>query len=156
MDGLYYITPSTRGAHGSHGSGENRTEHDATRSGIPIYAGEITGIEDWKFKIMTRYKACTVDPLGDNDGTAATASKQKELGGKLAEGLRDDALRVAMDMGPDELATPEGPLTLIKRMEEMVRPYRKECAKKLWKEGSVTTGQMARQNGEPMTGYIAP
>ena len=114
-----------------------------TRQGFPYYDGSSRGIEEWKFKVLSKYHACTTD------------DKKSEIASKACEGLQGEALRVAMDIGTAKLAAPDGLVILIKAMEAMVRPLQKEEAKNLWKIGSRSDGPMSRQWGESFASYTS-
>ena len=77
------------------------------------------------------------------------------LAGKIVEGLRDDALLVAMEIGYQELATAKGVANLVDKMRQSVFPYRKEEAKELYKIGHKEDGILSRQQGESMYAFCA-
>ena len=66
------------------------------------------------------------------DGTGTTAESCCSgcagggLAGKAVEGLRNKALRTAMDIGSKQLATEDGFPILVAAIEKMVRPLRKD------------------------------
>ena len=137
LDGLRYIAP---------GVGANLSE---TRAGVPLYSGTAFDLPEWRFRVTTKRKA--IDAMKADE----RGQKLADLVSKVTDALTDEALRIAMDIGEDTLSKPNGIDTLIKAIEEHVMQFKDDEARDLFHAGTRMDGPLARQPGEPMTGYIA-
>ena len=82
----------------------------------------------------------------------------KNLIACLVESLRGKALKIAYDIGVDELMKYEGHKGLVelrKQVKENVFPQIDEEVRAVYQEGQKIGGILARQQGEPMREYIA-
>ena len=84
----------------------------------------------------------------------ATREKATEYVMDLLNGLRNEPLRIAMDIGVDRLAGPDGYEILVARIEEIIIPKRREEASILLNEGSRPRGLLSRQPRESMISYV--
>ena len=97
-----------------------------TRQGIPQYNGSAYGLAEWKFKVLAKKRALsTVKDQGERN------MKMTDLAGKATDGLTDDALKVAMDIGEEVLIAPGGLDVLIKSLEDHVVSFRDDEARDL-------------------------
>ena len=64
-------------------------EYTETRQGFFVFTGAAVDFHKWEFRTMSKFQGTK-----DEDKPA--------LAGKIVEGLRDDALTVAMDIGYQE------------------------------------------------------
>ena len=111
-----------------------------TRQGLFVFGGAPVDFHDWESRTMSKFQGTKEDD-------------KPALAGKIVEGLRDDALTVAMDIGYQELATEQGVAKLVEKMRQSVFPYRKEEAKELYKLGRKDDSILTRQMGESMYAY---
>ncbi len=88
-----------------------------TKAGIPRYRGQALGFSEWKFKVEGRLIAIENQAEYEDD---SNLSKRKtiELGSRVVDGLEDEALKIAMELGHAELATPQFVRLLIVQFEE--------------------------------------
>ena len=121
-----------------------------TRQGIPHYNGSAYGLAEWKFKVLAKKRA-----LGSVKDQDERNMKMTDLAGKVTDGLTDDALKVAMDIGEELLIAPGGLDVLIKSLEEHVVSFRDDEARDLFHAGTKRDGPMSRQPSETMSSYIA-
>lgn len=63
-----------------------------TKSGSYIYGGDPTGFFNWEFRTRVRIAQCTDENVVG-------------MSNKIIEGLRDDAFKLATDMGVKEVIT---------------------------------------------------
>ena len=118
------------------------SSYSETRQGLFVFTGAPADFHEWEFRTMSKFQGTK-----DDDKPA--------LAGKIVEGLRDDALLIAMEIGYKELATADGVANLVEKMRLSVFPYRKEEAKELYKIGHKEDGILSRQSGESMYAYCA-
>ena len=64
--------------------------------------------------MLSRFEACK------------DAKENSELAGKVIEGLRDEALHIAKNIDPEDLAKENGTIRLIAEIEKTALPRRKE------------------------------
>ena len=121
-----------------------------TKAGIPHFSGAASTIQEWKFKVITKKTALLA--IKDPD---VRKEKMAELTSKVTDGLAGEALKVAMDLGENELAKDEGLAKLIEAVEKHVLTFKEDEARELFHEGSKTDGPLSRQKGETMVSYIA-
>ena len=119
---------------------------DETRGGIPIYAGNAIGFDEWVFRIEAKLHGAEAIKTTKPEILA-------ELGSRVIEGLRGDALRISMDMGVPEVCKTGGVRKLIERIDDYVKPLRREEAQALYREGNKPDGLMARATGESIIAY---
>ena len=119
-----------------------------TRSGAPLYDGNAAGYPEWKFRVLTKLaqaKACDAEKQ---------AEKLAELAARITDGLTGEALKVAMDIGPDELAKTTGVEKLTTALETHCVASNNDEARDLYHLGTQMDGTLARQHGESMTSYV--
>ena len=74
---------------------------------------------------------------------------------KITEGLRGDAVDMAMDIGKDTLLTSKGIDQLISTIRSSIFPIEGQEAKVLRQIGQRPRGPMSRQSGGSMVSYIS-
>ena len=115
---------------------------ELTKHGVFIYDGSALHFDEWKFSTLARVAGTKEEDV-------------PSLPARILEGLRGEALRVAMDIGVAGL-TKEGALqTLVDDLEKLVFPLRSAEAAELYHEGAKPFGKLSRQRGEAMSAYIA-
>ena len=144
LDGLIFQPPGTQTT-------------QQTRQGVPIYGGGAQGFEEWQFKIEGRVKAIEAqcDP-DDPESVRKMRNQLIKLSTDVVDALEDDSLRIAMEIGHENLSTVTGVTTLIQRIEESI-PYgdKQDDARSLFHIGTKNRGPLCRQLGESMVSYIA-
>ena len=133
-------------------NGSQLQQHEDLQSsegkfGIPRYAGEPTGLQEYTFRIRTRI-------LKEKAMEASEVKKLGPLGLRMVEGLRGPALRLAQQIAPEKLATGDGPEMLIKHFHANLKPRRAQEARELFAAGSRDGGVLSRQLTEPMSSYV--
>ena len=74
-----------------------------TRAGYPLYSGSSHRFKEWQFKIKNRLRTAT--NITDED---QRKQKLSSITSAMIDALSDDALKIAMDMTEDELASDTG------------------------------------------------
>eukprot|EP00974_Lingulodinium_polyedra_P000217 20014-Lingulodinium_polyedra.AAC.1 len=75
-----------------------------TKGGLPYYDGNPYDYEAWHFIVMGKYDSY--------DKKTTKAQDRAELAMKVVEGLTDDALKCAMDIGRAEIIAKDGVLKI--------------------------------------------
>ena len=119
------------------------------RQGLPTYSGSAAGLHEWKFKVLTKVKA-----LEQIEDDVVRKSKFVELASKVVDALCDEAPKIAIDIGVDDIAAIGGIITLVTAMEDHVSQFKDDEAQELSAIGSKTDGELSRQRGESMVSYI--
>ena len=119
-----------------------------TKGGIPLYGGEPYAFEEWKLRVMTKYNAAK----HESDEKIQNL-KLGELGAKVLEGLSSDALRIAMDLGPEKMTKPDGVPVLVDKVENSIMGQREDEARELHRIGAKMGGPISRQASERMVNY---
>ena len=122
------------------GSGREGLQND--KAGQPIYSGTAGLYEEWKFRVMAKWDAMA--GLKEED----RISKRKDLASKVLDALRDDAMKIAQNLGLETLIMADGVPTLVQSMRNAVSVKRELEAVELYKEGSKSMGALSRQYGE--------
>ena len=132
LDGLIFQPPGTQTT-------------QQTRQGVPIYGGGAQGFEEWQFKIEGRVKAIEAqcDP-DDPESVRKMRNQLIKLSTDVVDALEDDSLRIAMEIGHENLSTVTGVTTLIQRIEESI-PYgdKQDDARTLFHIGAKNKGPFA-------------
>ncbi len=81
-------------------------------------------------------------------------SKLVELASKVVDALCDEALKIAIDIGVDEVAAVGGITTLVAAIESHVSQFKDDEAHKVFAIGSKADGELSRQRIESMVSYI--
>jgi hypothetical protein len=136
LEGLTYRSDVARGLN------ENR-------QGLPTYSGSAAGLHEWKFKVLTKVKA-----LEQIEDDVIRESKLVELASKVVDALCDEALKIAIDIGVDDIAAIGGIIHLVTAIEDHVSQFKDDEAQELFAIGSKTDGELSRQRGESMVSYI--
>ena len=89
-----------------YGSGREGLAND--KAGYPIYSGTASHFEEWEFRVMGKWKALAGDEKKDQTRT--------ELSSKVTDALRDDAMKIAQDLGLETPIQADGLLTLVDTM----------------------------------------
>ena len=127
-----------------YGSGREELVND--KAGFPIYTGTATHFEEWEFRVTAKWKALENDEKKEQ--------KRTELASKVTDALRDDAMKIAQDIGLDALIQKDGVPGLVTAMRNSVSVKRDLEAMQLYKEGSKVKGLLSRQTGESMQSYV--
>ena len=61
------------------------------KAGYPIYSGTASLFEEWQFRVMGKWDALAKDKDCEQ--------KRTELASKVSDALRDDAMKISMEMG---------------------------------------------------------
>ena len=86
-------------------------QYTETKQGIFLFGGSVHDFHEWEFRTMSKY-------LGTKE------EDRPALAGRIVEGLRDDALTIAMTIGYEKLATSKGVEHLVNEMRATVFPYK--------------------------------
>ena len=79
------------------------------KAGQPIYSGTAGLFEEWKFRVMAKWDAMA--GLKEED----RISRRPELASRVLDALRDDAMKIAMDLGRETLVAEDGVPKLVGR-----------------------------------------
>ena len=82
---------------------EGSSTTEETQAGVPKYAGHAWNLEEWKFRVMNKKKA--IEMMTD---TEKIPEKIADLASRIIDGLTDDALKIAMDLGDNVLTKLDG------------------------------------------------
>ena len=113
-----------------------------TKQGAFVFTGTPSEFHEWEFRTMAKFLGITSD---DKPALAA----------KIIDGLRDQALSVAMELGAQKLAEEDVVEVLIARMSQAVFPYKDAEAKELYRLGHEKDGILSRQLGEDMVQSVS-
>ena len=100
--------------------------------------------------------------MGKYDAYASKRDKEAreqdriELSVKVIEGLKDDALKCAMDLGRDVVVAPDGFLRIAEAIKASWAGKLEIATKELYREGGKQDGVLARVPGESMASYVSP
>ena len=78
-----------------------------TKAGLPYYDGNPYDFEQWHFVVMGKY-----DAYASKKDSEVREQDRIELSVKVIEGLKDDLLKCAMDLGRDVVVAPDGVLRI--------------------------------------------
>ena len=120
----------------------NAQDHEETRQGVTVFAGDAASFHEWQFRLQIKKSLCKADQL-----PALTA--------KVVDALRGEALSCAMEIGLAKLMEANGLDLLVQKVQERLFPQRTAEARELLKQGMRIGGPMSRVPGEPMTSYIS-
>ena len=107
------------------------------KAGYPIYSGTASLFEEWQFRVMGKWDGLAKDKECDQ--------KRTDLASKVSDALRDDAMKISMDLGLGRLIQADGVPKLVTMMKESVSTKRELEAMELYKEGNKPRGLMSRQ-----------
>ena len=82
-------------------------QYTETKQGQFVFGGSVHDFHEWEFRTMSNY-------LG------AKEDDRPALAGRIVEGLRDDALTIAMKIGYEKLATTNGVADVVNEMRDTV------------------------------------
>ena len=116
--------------------------------GVPRFDGNPNQLPEYTYRVKTRIAK-------EAAMTKEEVNKLGPLGLRLVEGLRGQALRLAQQLSIKKLASGDGPEELLKIFNTSLKPRREQEARELYAAGCREGGPMARQNGEPMSSYVA-
>jgi hypothetical protein len=119
---------------------EGSSERTETRAGVPIFNGSASGLQEWKFKVNTRMAAIMAEK--DED---IRNQKCIELTGKIVDALTEEALKVAMDIGTENILKVGGLQKLITELEAHVMATKEDEARELYHFGAKLNGPLSRQ-----------
>ena len=63
------------------------------KAGQPIYSGSAGLFEEWKFRVLAKWDALAGSKAEELE------DKRTSLASKVVDALRDDAMKIAMDLG---------------------------------------------------------
>ena len=92
--------------------GSGREELVSDKAGFPIYTGTASHFEEWEFRVTAKWKALEKDEKAEQ--------KRTELASKVTDALRDDAMKIAQDIGLETLIQKDGVPGLVKAMRDSV------------------------------------
>ena len=90
---------------------------------------------------------------GDDEAVPDDSKSAYKTVDNIINGLRGDALQVAMDLQIEVLVKEDGIAKLIEAMRAYVFPSKKHEAKELYSQGHKVGGILSRQPGESMLSY---
>ena len=93
-----------------YGSGREELVND--KAGFPIYTGTASHFEEWEFRVTAKWRALEKDEKAEQ--------KRTELASKVTDALRDDAMKIAQDIGLETLIQKDGVPGLVKAMRDSV------------------------------------
>ena len=93
-----------------YGSGREGLAND--KAGYPIYSGTAAHFEEWEFRIVGKWKAL--------DGDEKKDQRRTELSLKVTDALRDDAMKIAQDLGLETVIQADGVPSLVNTMKDPV------------------------------------
>ena len=91
-----------------------------TKAGLPYYDGNPYDFGQWHFVVMGKF-----DAYASKKDIDARDQDRIELSVKVIEGLKDDALKCAMDLGRDVVVAPDGVLRIAEAIKANSRSQRK-------------------------------
>ena len=99
---------------------EGQGHQETTRACAPVYAGDAHGLNTWKLRVLSHWKYLA--PVGAGEEEVKRQDRERvQYASKILEGLNDDALRIAEDLGVDQLIDKDGVPTLVVAVEEFVK-----------------------------------
>ena len=128
---------------------ERAHEMQETRLGVPMYSGTAHDLEEWKFRVLTKVEAVK-RVQKEEDRTV----KMAELCSRILDGLSGEPLRIAMDLGVDQIGDATGLKTLVDAVSDYVIQFKEDEARELFRAGTKVDGPLSRQSGETMASYI--
>ena len=120
----------------------NAQDHEETRQGRTVFAGDAASFHEWQFHLQIKKSLCKAEEL-----PALTA--------KVVDALCGEALSCAMEKGLAKLMEANGLDLLVQKVQERLFPQRTAEARELPKQGMRIGGPMSQVPGEPMTSYIS-
>ena len=121
-----------------------------TKAGLPYYDGNPYDFEQWHFVVMGKY-----DAYASKKDVEVQTQDRIELSVKVIEGLKNDALKCAMDLGRDVVVAPDGVLRIAEAIEASWAGKLEIATKELYREGGKKDGVLARVPGESMASYVS-
>ena len=121
-----------------------------TKAGLPYYDGNPYDFEQWYFVAMGKY-----DAYASKKDVEVQTQDRIELSVKVIEGLKDDALKCAMDLDRDVVVAPDGVLRIAEAIKASWAGKLEIATKELHREGGKRDGVLARVPGESMASYVS-
>ena len=87
-----------------------------SKKGILYYDGSAAGFEVWSYRVPVKLGA-----MNSMQEEAERDQKFVEFGSSIVEGLSDEVLLIAMDLGVGALNTPTGLKLMVDKMRERIR-----------------------------------
>ena len=131
-------------------SAQLRGDVGDSKKGILYYDASAAGYEVWNYSVQVKPGAMNV--ILD---AAERDQKLVAFRSSIVEGLSDEALLIAIDLGVGTLNTPTGVKQLVDKMRETIREAMDDEISELYRLGAQTSGPLRRQRGEPMQSYIS-
>ena len=97
------------------------------KAGQPIYSGTAGPFEEWKFRVLAKWGALEGSQAEEKD------DKRTNLASKVVDALRDDAMKIAMDLGRPKLIAADGVPKLVEAMAIQVNTKSELEATELYK-----------------------
>ena len=95
------------------------------------------------------------DAYASKGGVEVRDQDRIELSVKVIEGLKDDALKCATDLGRDVVVAPDGVLRIAEAVKASWAGKLEIATKELYREGGKKDGVLARVPGESMASYVS-
>ena len=116
-----------------------------TKAGLPYYDGNPYDSEQWHFVVMGKF-----DANASKKYVEVRDQDRIELFVKVIEGLKDDALNCAMDLGRDVVVAPDGVLRIAEAIKASWAGKLEIATTGLHREGGKKDGVLACVPGESM------
>ena len=106
-----------------------------TKVGLPYYDGNPYDFEQWHFVVMGKY-----DAYASKKDVEVQTQDLIELSVKVIEGLKDDALKCAMDLGRDVVVAPDGVVRIAEAIKASWAGKLEIATKEFYREGGKNDG----------------
>ena len=117
------------------------------KQGVPRYGGEPSVLLEYTYRVRLREaREQTMD--------SSELKKLGPLGLRLVDGLSGTALQIVRGIPVEDLAKSDGPSTIIKHLQKILKPRRQQECRELYNAGARSHGILSRQYGEPMASFI--
>ena len=143
LENLRYRAESTQVTHQ-----QDEASNTEGKFGIPRFDGNPNMLQEYAYRVKTKIAK-------EAEMSKDEVSKLGPLGLRLVEGLRGQAFRLAQQVDISVLASSAGPTSLLKTLNDNLKPRKEQEARELYAAGSREGGLLSRQHGEPMSSYVA-
>jgi hypothetical protein len=143
LENLRYRAESTQVTHQ-----QDEASNTEGKFWIPRFDGNPNMLQEYAYRVKTKIAK-------EAEMSKDEVSKLGPLGLRLVEGLRGQAFRLAQQVDISVLASSAGPTTLLKTLNDNLKPRKEQEARELYAAGSREGGLLSRQHGEPMSSYVA-
>ena len=121
-----------------------------TKAGLLYNDGNPYDFEQWHFVVMGKY-----DAYASKRDKEVRRQDRVELSVKVIEGLKDDALQCAIDLGREVVVAPDGVLKIAEAIKASWAGKLEIATKKLYRDGGKKDGVLARVSGKNMASYVS-